>query len=197
MGLFGWNAIDTFTQPSRQSAAHELGALVETVTGEHTTRIAMTETGAALILIDGPENGMSAASAGKIRQIVSTLSPDAPAPIIRQYPFVDGQFSRPDYTALIELGLLGLLAAIAAWFAFSERQIETPDGAGIVEARGGTAPPVLKADAKIEPVAERAWPTLSTPPPPGLTKAIDLARANPKKTANLIRQWMHQDQHTQ
>lgn len=190
IGLFGWRAVATFTSTPAQSNAPALTALVETVTGADTTRIAIADTGAALILIDGQENGLSAADAAKIRQFAAALTPDAPPPIIRQYPFASGIAARPGHGPLIELGLLGLLAALSAWFLISSGRAERD----VPIAANDDSSLAVASIARSAMPAPRPVPVASQKPATDVfQQAGKLASSDPKRTASIIRQWLRQD----
>lgn len=195
IGLFGWRAVATFTSTPAQSNAPALTALVETVTGADTTRIAIADTGAALILIDGQENGLSAADAAKIRQFAAALTPDAPPPIIRQYPFASGIAARPGQGALIELGLLGLLAALSAWFLISSGRAGAPIAStSPIAANDETPHADERASLPATPLRPVAPASLTAPSPQIIDQAGKMAGRAPKETARIIRQWLRQDE---
>lgn len=193
IGLLGWRAVGVFTSPPTQSATPALTALVETITGAQTTQIAITDTGAALILINGPENGLSAADAGKIRQFAATLSPNAPPPVIRQFEFAAGAPTRPDMAELAELALLGVLVILSGMLALARRvQSVRPNPAIVAAANDDRAQvsslaPMAAKHRALSPASVSALPQ-------SVDQAIKLANNNPQKTAQIIRQWMRQDE---
>lgn len=196
-GLFGWRAIATFTNTPAQSTAPALTALVETVTGALTTRIAISDTGAALILIDGAENGLSAADASKIRQFTAAIYPDAPPPTIRQYPFATGTPGRPAQSALIELGLLFVLSALSLWIAVSARPEPVEDDT--IDAANDDDRITRSTLSRVGPRAPISQPERQHPrqaQSQTLSQANKLAENNPKQTALIIRKWLRQDEST-
>lgn len=186
--LLGWRAVDVFTAPSGPEIASPFTALVETVTGAGTARVAAAESGQMLVLIDGPEGALSSATVTQISQMASALYPHAPPPIVRQYPFAVGVAARPADTALGELAALGLLTVIAGWFALtlsSARASPAP-----MEHVSSPSPRNLR-QMPLETPAASAQASLAAPS--SVEEAVELATGDPRATAAIIKTWLRQE----
>lgn len=192
LGLFSWRAVVIFTIPASAPAPTGLSSLVETVTGPGLARIARSENGAVIILIDGPEGTLSTADTARLRDLVSVLYPASAPAIIKQYPFAPGTPKRPDTAALAELSALAILLGLSGWFALtvagSKRKsvpmltnAPQPETSALVQRPASIAQPAPSSKSAPEQAAHSA-----------LEQAGAIARENPKITAKIIANWLHQ-----
>lgn len=197
-GLFGWRAMAVFTSPQSHaptsSASGELTALVETVTGPNKARIAISQSGAPIILVDGVEGTLSSADAMRLRSLASALNPDAPPAIIRQYVFADGTPARPNAAALGELAALAILLGLAGWSALTVTQTTRKSLPMSPRPYPSDQAPAPRAAQGLAPIiSPTGEPSDIKHQNNALDRASALARDNPQATAAIIGTWLRQE----
>jgi flagellar biosynthesis/type III secretory pathway M-ring protein FliF/YscJ len=191
LGLIAWrgNALLTTDNPLSATATPleaSLMNIIEPVAGRGNARISVNMSAdggrTVLVLLDAA----ATAQASTVESLVSAAARlDVLAGdllVMQQVTFAKGAPGRPDAAAYGELSFLALLAGLLGWLAFAPRDdvvVETVE----------EAPPRTLAPTHDRPLTPTPVRAVRAPFPS--SDAVELARKDPARAAEILRGWMN------
>jgi hypothetical protein len=185
LALGVWRAASLLTGPEithYSPAEASLAALVEPLSGKNRSRVSVTynrEGGRTVFVLLDAGAGAAPVKADVARVLTSAAGIDAARGdrlAVEETVFARGLPGRPDAAAWSELGALGIIGLLAAAIAMFPGRMPVP-----VPVRGET-----RSDVRVEPGLRAIRPSAAPLP----AEAVDLARRDPAKAAEVLRGWI-------